>query len=228
MARHRIALRQTALGVAFLTLILISTISAVQADGFAMSAIYTFPRSSGYFLVPIPNYGHPFYVSPYTPPYFSGPYYSGAYTRGSYAVPYGYGRSDMVYAKWSLRHRGYGDPHEYYLFKRGPLLRDKPPYMARGRGSEGPAVDPVKLSWSKGQALSVKWTARAEPVKAVEIDFTDRYNNLLSHQTVADVPFHVKLDVPGGSAYVRVTVRYADGGIASSALPLTDNIGYKK
>ena len=225
MVRHWSLIRHTALCVTFLTLVLVASIVAAEAGNLIRPAVYAYPNSFRHFLIPYPNYGYPFY-QPY--PYFSGPYYSGSYTRGPYAVPYEYGKSDMVYAKWLSRHKGYGDPHEYYLFKRGPLLRDRPPYVAQGRGAEGPAVQPVKLSWSNGQRLNVRWTARVEPVKVVEVDFTDRYNNLLSHETIAEAPFQLRLNVPDGAAYVRVTVRYADGGIASSALPLTDDFGYKK
>jgi hypothetical protein len=202
--------------VSLAVLFLIIPSAALQAQGWTNGPIMD--------LIPFLNYGYPIYTS--YEPYANAPYLSGPYASGPRTATYVYDGDNLRLAKrWTWHNRGYGDEYEFHGWKRGPLLREKPPYPAYVPGDNVPMdISPVKLSWSRSNGLSVKWQGRAEPVKSVDVDVTDRYNGVLSHQTVAEAPFHIKVEVPEAAAYIRVTVKYEDGGVASSALRLGSSI----
>ncbi|MDO8683063.1 MAG: hypothetical protein Q7N50_06245 [Armatimonadota bacterium] len=158
----------------------------------------------------------------YRPYYGFNPYPSARYPNPSY---FGYyypnmGRNSPTYYNYNFKYRNYGDPDEYYGFKRGPGLREYPPYPATGYGSTGIEPPLVRVSWAKDGTLNVRWTGGVEPAKSIEIDLTDDQSRVVGHQTVTELPFRTNITVPESAIYIRVTVHYADGGVASSAVPV--------
>jgi hypothetical protein len=165
---------------------------------------------------PIDTIIAPFYAGPYAAPwkYYSRPYGSSLYDV-HYPPPYlpKYRTMGPIY------YGRYGDPEEYYGFKRGPVLREYPPYPSVAGGVRTLAVAPIRLAWLSDQTLKVTWVGRMEPVNQVELHFLDQAGNVLGRRVV-NLPFDAQLDAPYGATDLRVTVYYADGGVASSVTKL--------